>query len=168
MNKKIIFGLLSALIVSGCVGADITQAPIQFRQTKTLNEKGVSDFTARTYAKKKDGGRDELIGVACRFTAPGFYADFTTPAVVSTPDMGPRTPAGSIKCKFEGEEKLVVMRPFNETTAEIQANANSAGAGAGLLGVIVSGISASTQMSRRDAKLDIYGYPDAQVVFEKK
>ncbi len=166
MNFKTLTGVILAFAVSGCVGAEITQAPVQFKQTKTLNEKGVSDFTARTYVKKKDGGRDEVVGVPCKFTAPGFYANFVTPAVVSTPDMGPRTPAGSVKCTYNDKEKLVVMRPFNETTAEIQANANSAGAGAGILGVIVSGISASTQMSRRNASLDIYGYSDASVVFE--
>ena len=46
------------------------------------------------------------------------------------------------------------------------ALAAAAGAGAGLIGVIVTGISASTQKSRRDARLDIYGYNDVSVTFK--
>ncbi|WP_166417052.1 hypothetical protein [Cochlodiniinecator piscidefendens] len=157
--------LASILILAGCAGTEITQAPVQFSATQALNEKGITDFTARTYVRE-EGQRREVSGIPCRFSAPGFSASFTTPAVVMTPDMGGRTPSGSITCTYQGQEKLVVMRAINQTTAEIQANANAAGAGAGLIGVIVSGISASTQMSRRDANLDIYGYQNVAVQFE--
>ncbi len=164
LSKSAVVAGIGLIALAGCEVAEITQAPIQYVPTRNLNEKGVSDFTARTYLLS-DGSRKELSGVPCEFAAPGFGARFVTPAVVSTPDMGPRTPTGSLTCTHNGEEKLVIMRPFNETVAEIEQSAASAGAGAGLIGVIVSGISASTQKSRRDATLDQYGYPDAFVEF---
>jgi len=105
-------------------------------------------------------------GIPCKFGAPGFSSSFVTPAVVSTPDMGPRTPTGSVTCTYNGADKLEIMRPFNETVAEIETSAASAGAGAGIIGVIVAGISSSTQKSRRDANLDQYGYPDVTIVFK--
>jgi urea transporter len=58
------------------------------------------------------------------------------------------------------------MKPVNKTVQQIEQSAAAAGAGAGLIGVIVTGISASTQKSRRDARLDIYGYNDVFVTFK--
>lgn len=153
------------LVLSGCEVAEITQPPVQYRATKNLNEKGVSDFTARTFVTK-DGSRKEVSGIPCKFSAPGFSSSFVTPAVVSTPDMGPRTPTGSVTCSYNGADKLEIMRPINETVMQIETSAASAGAGAGLIGVIVTGISSSTQKSRRDANLDQYGYADVAVVFK--
>jgi hypothetical protein len=154
-----------ATLLAGCEQAEITQPPVQYHATTRLNEKGVSNFTARTFAMK-DGARTEVSGVPCKFAAPGFEASFVTPAVVSTPDMGPRTPAGSITCTYNGASKLEIMQPFNETVQQIEQSASAAGAGAGLIGVIVTGISSSSQKSRRDANLDVFGYPDVGVLFK--
>jgi hypothetical protein len=164
MKKVLVSAATGVLLLAGCEVAEITQPPVQYRATKNLNEKGVSDFTARTFLFE-GGSQKEVSGVPCKFSAPGFRSSFVTPAVVVTPDMGPRTPTGSITCSYNGADKLVIMRPYNETVAQIEQSANSAGAGAGLIGVIVSGISASTQKSRRDANLDQYGYPDVSVPF---
>ncbi len=164
--KIALYGVAIAVVfLSGCEVAEITQPPVQYKATKNLNEKGVSDFTARTFTAA-DGSRKEISGVPCKFDAPGFGSTFVTPAVVSTPDMGPRTPTGSITCSYNGGNKLEIMRPFNETVAQIEQSAANAGAGAGLIGVIVTGISASTQKSRRDANLDRYGYSDVSVMFK--
>jgi hypothetical protein len=165
MTRVITCAAVGVLFLTGCEMAEITQAPVQYVATKRLDEKGVSDFTARTYVTK-DGSRKEVSGVPCKFSAPGFRAQFVTPAVVATPDMGPRTPTGSLTCKYNGADKLVIMRPFNETVAKIEQSAAGAGIGAGIIGVIVSGISESTQKSRRDARLDQYGYRDAFVEFK--
>jgi len=162
---KATFLAIVSIAISGCEMAEITQAPIQYKATKQLNEKGVRDFTARTFALI-EGVQKEVSGVPCNFVAPGFGAKFVTPAVVSTPDMGTRTPAGSLTCRYGGVDKLIIMRPINETVAQIEQSAANAGAGAGLVGVIVSGISASNQKGRRDANLDQYGYPDAIVQFK--
>lgn len=165
MMKRLSSIAICGLFVAGCEQAEITQPPVQYVATKQLNEKGVSDFTARSFITA-DGTRKEISGVPCSFKAPGFRAKFVTPAVVATPDMGPRTPTGSLTCTYNGAEKLVIMRPFNETLAQIDQSAYAAGAGAGLLGVIVTGIAASNQKSRRDARLDQYGYPDTNVEFK--
>ena len=165
MSKTLVPVLLTIGVLAGCVGAEITQPPVQYVATKKLNEKGVNDFTARTFVRT-DGGIKELSGVPCEFAAPGFGAKFLTPAVVATPDMGPRTPTASITCKYNEKTKLEILKPVNLTITEIEQSANAAGAGAGLIGVIVSGISASSQKSRRDANLDRYGYLDVVVVIK--
>jgi hypothetical protein len=165
MKMKLLSAATVFVLLTGCEVAEITQPPVQYKATENLNEKGVSDFTARTFSTE-DGNRKELSGIKCEFSAPGFSSTFVSPAVVSTPDMGPRTPTGSLTCYHNGANKLVIMRPINETVAEIESSATNAGAGAGIIGVIVTGISSSTQKSRRDANLDQYGYPDAAVTFK--
>jgi hypothetical protein len=54
------------------------------------------------------------------------------------------------------------------TTLEIDTSAQRATAGAGLLGLVVGGISASVQRSRRDPMLDVYGYSDVNIEFRQK
>ncbi|KFE35939.1 hypothetical protein [Thioclava atlantica] len=125
---------------------------------------GTSNFTVRTYSTK--GSYQEVKGVPCTFKADGFHAEFTTPAVVVTPDMGPRTPVASISCVYQGEKVFRIVQPINDTTTKIDQNAAAAGAGAGLIGVIVTGISSSSQRARRDATLDVYGYPDQALQFK--
>ena len=165
MKTKLFSAAIISMGLTGCEVAEITQPPVQYKATKNLNEKGVSDFTSRTFVTT-DGSRKEVSGIPCKFKAPGFSASFVSPAVVSTPDMGPRTPTGSVTCSYNGKDKLQIMRPFNETVLQIEASAASAGAGGGLIGLIVTEISSSTQKSRRDANLDQYGYPDVTIVFK--
>jgi hypothetical protein len=165
MIKKPIALLALMTALAACEMADITQPPVQYRATKKLNEKGVTNFTLRTF-QFADGSRKELSGVPCKMTAPGFTASFVSPAVVSVPDMGPRTPAGSVSCSYNGATKLEILKPVNLTVRQIEQSAVAAGAGAGLIGVIVTGISSATQKSRRDPRLDAYGYIDTAVVFK--
>lgn len=165
MNKTLIGASFGVFFLAGCEMAEITQPPVQYKATKNLQEKGVRDFTAWTFTSIK-GSVKEVSGVPCKFAAPGFSSTFVTPAVVATPDMGPRTPTGSLSCTYNGVTKLEIMRPFNETVTQIEQSATNAGAGAGLIGVIVTGISAATQKSRRDATLDQFGYPDKSVIFK--
>ncbi|WP_417808471.1 hypothetical protein [Thioclava sp.] len=163
MNKAILL-IGAGAILSACAAAPIEQEPIPYRATKTLNEKGTSNFTVRTYSTK--GSYQEVKGVPCQFKADGFYADFVTPAVVVSPNMGPRTPVASLTCTYEGEKYFKIVQPINDTTTKIDQNASAAGAGAGLIGVIVTGISSSSQRARRDANLDVYGYPDIVAQFK--
>ena len=165
MNSRYLTAASLLVLLAACESAEITQPPVQYKATQKLGEKGVSSFTARTYLSK-GGDRKELSGVPCKFVAPGFHATFVTPALVSPPDRGPRTPAGSITCTYEDASKLEIMKPVNKTVQQIEQSAAAAGAGAGLIGGIVTGISASTQKSRRDARLDIYGYNDVSVTFK--
>ena len=167
MYLKISAALAATLVLAGCQMADITQPPVQYKATKKLDAKGVDSFTARTYVKTKDG-RKEVTGVPCKLTSPAFTASFVTPAVVTTPDMGQRTPPGSITCTYEGKTELVVMQVMNKTTASIEARAHSRAAGAGLLGIVVAEISASNQKARRDATLDVYGYHAVNVEFDMR
>ena len=87
MKTKLFSAAIISMGLTGCEVAEITQPPVQYKATKNLNEKGVSDFTSRTFVTT-DGSRKEVSGIPCKFKAPGFSASFVSPAVVSTPDMG--------------------------------------------------------------------------------
>ena len=162
MKKTMI--VLIGIALTGCAVTPIGQEPIRYRATRTLHEKGTSNLTVRAISTKE--GYNELAGVPCEFKADGYSSNFVTPAIVITPDMGPRTPVASLTCTFQGEKFFQIVQPINDTTMAIDQNASVAGAGAGLIGVIVSGISASAQRSRRDARLDVYGYPDITARFK--
>jgi hypothetical protein len=129
-----------------------------------LNENGTSTLTVRSVST--GGSYKELAGVPCEFKADGFSSRFVTPAEVVTPNMGLRTPVASLTCTLDGQKFFQIVQPMNDTTAAIDANASAAGAGAGLIGVIVTGISSSSQRARRDATLDVYGYPDITATFK--
>lgn len=147
----------------GCETVPIGQEPIPYKATKALNEKGTSNLTVRSVSMA--GGYREIAGVPCELKGDGFKSVFVTPAIVVTPDMGPRTPVASLTCTFEGKKFFEIVQPINDTVTSIDRNASAAGAGAGIIGVIVSGMSASTQRARRDATLDVYGYPDTTATF---
>ena len=162
MKKVIITVVFGAL--TGCAAVPIGQEPIPYTATKALNEKGTSNLTVRSVSTKD--GYKELAGVPCELKGDGFRSVFVTPAIVVTPDMGPRVPVASLTCTFEGKKFFQIIQPINETVTSIDRNASAAGAGAGLVGIVVSGISASSQRSRRDATLDVYGYPDVTATFK--
>jgi hypothetical protein len=164
MRIEGIFGLATVLFVAACAVAPIEQDPVQYQATTPLHEKGTTNFTVRTYDVKD--GLQELTGVPCEFKGEGFHASFTTPAVVVAPDMGPRTPVASLTCSYNGQKSFQIVQPVNITLQKIDENASASGAGAGIVGLIVSGISDSAQRSRRDATLDIYGYPNLVARFK--
>lgn len=157
MTRKFFLIAAALATLSACEVADITQAPIPYTATKSLKAKGTHNFTARTFVKSSKG-RNEVSGIPCTFTADGFKASFVTPALVTTPDMGQRTPPASITCKYKDVSKLEIMPAVNITVRDITASARSYGYGSGLVGLVVAGISESSQKSRRDATLDVYGY----------
>lgn len=163
-TKLILGGALIAL--AACQPAEIEQAPVPYTATKNLNNKGVSNFTVRSYIKHKGKAATEAKGVPCKFAGDGFRSSFVTPAILTAPDMGQLTPAASVTCTFNDKTKTVPMVAVNLTTNEIDARAMNMAAGGGLLGAVVGSISASTQKSRRDATLDRYGYNSVRVEFE--
>lgn len=164
MRIKSVAALGAVLAMSACAVAPIKQEPVQYKATMPLHEKGTSNFTVRTY--DMHDGYHEISGVPCTFKGHGFHSEFTTPAVVVAPDMGPRTPVASLTCEYNGQKSFQIVQPVNITLAKIDQNAQAAGAGAGLIGLIVTGISDSSQRSRRDATLDVYGYPDLRASFK--
>jgi len=157
--------LISLLLVASCTSLPIDQEPVQYKATKPLNENGTSDFTVRSYEAGAD--RKEIKGVPCVFKGLGFIAKFTTPAVVISPNMGPRTPVASLTCTYEGMRSFEIVKPVNRTVADINANARSIATNAGLIGAIVGEIAAAHQRSRRDPTLDVYGYPNLAATFKK-
>ena len=161
MNKAVIIAVCVSL--SGCAAVPIGQEPIPYTATKDLNEKGISNLTVRSVSM--NGTYQEIAGVPCELKGDGFRSTFVTPAIVVTPDMGPRTPVASLRCTHEGQAFFQILQPINDTVSSIDQNASAAGAGAGLVGIIVSGISASSQRARRDATLDVYGYADVTATF---
>jgi len=148
--------------LAGCAAVPIAQEPVVYRATKALHEKGTSNLTVRSASS---ASMQEITGVPCELKGDGFVSNFTTPAIVVTPDMGPRTPVASLTCTYDGKKFFQIVQPVNDTVNGIDQNASAAGAGAGIVGLIVSGISSSSQRARRDANLDVYGYPDITAMF---
>jgi hypothetical protein len=136
--KNTLLMVVGLTILSGCAAVPIAQEPIPYQTTKALHEKGTSNLTVRSVSMKD--GYQELKGVPCELKADGFKSNFVTPAVVVTPDMGPRTPVASLTCTYGDQKFFQILQPVNDTVKSIDANASAAGAGAGIIGVIVSGI----------------------------
>lgn len=164
MRKVTLLPLAAMAFLAACDGAEINQPPVPYTPTKTLNEAGVTSFTARAYLKA-DGERNELTGVSCTFKGDGFRSSFVTPAVVSAPNMQLRTPPASVTCTYNGVSKTQVMTPYNKTVADIQNQGASYGAGGGLLGAIIGGAIATSQVNERDPSLDIWAYRSVSVEF---
>ena len=165
MRLSLIPALVGALTLTACASTQINQAPVPYTTTKRLGEVGTSSFVVRTFAKVA-GKRSELTGVACSFAGDGFKSSFTTPALVISPNMQGRTPPASVSCLYQGETITRPITPFNETVAGINSGAMAAGAGAGLVGLLVGGAVAAAQTSARDVNQDVYGYADVEIVFE--
>ena len=164
MKKTTVLPLVAVLGIAACAGTEINQPPVPYVATKALNAVGSTTFTVRANAKV-DGRRTELTGVPCTFQGEGFRSSFTTPAKVISPNMQGRTPPASVSCTYNGATKTRVIEPFNKTGADINSGAMAAGAGAGLVGMIVGGAVAAAQTSARDVSQDVYGYPDVAIDF---
>lgn len=150
--------------ITACTSTEITQHPIEYTPKHSLNEKGTTSFTFRTFSKAS-GSRKELSGVDCKLNSSSFHSSFVTPAEVTAPDMGTRTPVASIECVHDGEEKIKILEPYNKTISDINSQANTNAAANGLIGAFIGGIAAGVQKSKRDPSEDIYSYRDGSVVF---
>jgi hypothetical protein len=166
MNIRFASLSVLTLFIAGCAATAINQAPVTYTATKNLQAKGSSTLTVRTYSTAPGKGRVELSGVPCQFNGQGFYSKFTTPAVVMTPDLGPRTSAASVTCNYDDQEKTIVAFAVNKTTTDIDRRVQQSTSGAGLVGLIVGSIASTSQKNRRDTSLDVYGYLDKSVTFK--
>lgn len=169
MNK--IIYLCSIAILAGCTTpAKITQAPISYSKARSFDTKSFksdTSFVVRTLTKSS-GSKAEITGVPCKFQGQGFSATFTSPAVVTAPNFGKKTPTTTLSCTYNEETVNSENKPFNLTTAQISARNQNAVAGHGLLGVLVASVATGIQKSRRDESKDVYAYRSKNVLFGAK
>lgn len=166
LRSKALFLAAPMLVLAACAQpVEISQPPVMYTATKPLNERGNTTLSARTYTKTKSG-REEIVGVACRFEGDGFASEFSSPAVLIAPELHTKTPPASVTCTYNGAVKTVVLTPFNRTTSEINDRALQLGAGGGVVGVLIGGAFATVQNAKRDAAQDVYAYPLAVVEFD--
>lgn len=157
--------VLALLALAACsVPAQIDQAPVPYTALKPLNEVGTSSFTVRVMNGETRFPK-EMTGIPCTFGGDGFVSSFTAPAVVTAPNMGPRTPAASVKCSYNGRTQTRALQAQNKTLGDITGTV-SAGANAGVVGVLVGGAVAAAQTVTRDKTADVWGYPDVTITFD--
>lgn len=165
MTIRFTLTLLAPLALVACaVPVEVDQAPVPYTALKPLNEVGTSSFTVRVMNGSSRIPK-EMTGIPCTFGGDGFVSSFTAPAVVTAPNMGPRTPAASVKCSFEGRTETRALQAQNRTLGDITGTV-SAGAQAGVVGVLVGGAVAAAQTVTRDKSADVWGYPDVTITFD--
>ncbi len=166
LNESILmFRFLTALPLLALLGAcssqmEITKPPVAYKTLKQLpanTYRGDAKTTVRTKAKTKNGS-SELSGVDCVLATPYTETQFQTPAHVMTPNLGPATPMAHLKCNYDNRAVQENMQPINVSLNERSQQARSSGAGAGIIGAVVSGIAAGINESKGDQPGDIHGY----------
>lgn len=155
----------AAIALSACTSMEITQPPVPYQATKSLNAIGSSSFTVRSFAKVS-GEIKEVAGVPCKLTADGFKSKFQTPANVIVPNLQVAMPVAALSCTNEGKTVSKTLEPVNNTISEISTRNQNATAGNGVLGALIGSMMASRQIARRDTTKDIYSYSDVRVDFE--
>lgn len=165
MSARPFAALVALFALAACeTPFQVEQAPVPYMTLKPLNEVGTSSFMVRA-VNTSSGRAKEMSGIACTFAGDGFVSSFTVPAVVVSPNMGPRTPPAAVKCVFDGRTKTVPLQPVNKTLTQIGSSV-ATGAAAGTVGVLVGGAVAAVQSLARDEQNDVFGYPDVTVTFD--
>lgn len=149
-----------AALLAGCAAPEITTAPVAYTATKPLDAKGSTVIEVRSY-KRANNSAQEVTGVPCTFQGDGFRSSFATPARVIAPNMQVRTPVAAVTCTYQGASRSVTLQPYNKTTANTVNGAMAAGAGAGVLGVLVGAAVGGIQNAARDENNDVWGYQDS-------
>jgi len=108
----------------------------------------------------KASQKTELTGVPCDVIGSGYNATVYTPAAVNVPMYGSRSKAVYVQCSYDGEQQDTSMRAINLTESQALAS----GAGAGVLGVIVT---TAVVAARKNKDQDEYGYNPVRLVFKK-
>ncbi|MFO1165343.1 MAG: hypothetical protein U1E55_09250 [Paracoccus sp. (in: a-proteobacteria)] len=144
---------------------EITKPPVAYKTLKSFPPnayRGDAKTTVRTKVKTKDGSR-ELAGASCSLTTPYSESQFQTPAYVMTPNLGPSTPTANLICKNGERSVQKNLVATNISLNERSQNARNSGAGAGIIGAVVSGIAAGINEGRGDQPTDVHGYHDIRV-----
>jgi len=173
--KRVMCAVTAVLLVASCEVADIETPPVSviskisgavrldvYAQSRSRGNpvprfRGQDTVQIRTFGKLSDGGTGEITGVPCRLETSLFYADFTTPVNLVTPDYGPSSPALFVQCTHsDGRKASVTRTTINQTAAQ----RNAQGAGTGILGAIIIG---AVNAARVDPAKDEFGYPAIRV-----
>lgn len=153
---------LPLLVLLGACSSqiEITKPPVAYKTIKQLpanTYRSDAKTTVRTRVKTKNGS-SELAGAACTLSTPYTESQFQTPAYVLTPNLGPSTPMAHLKCSNGDQMVQKNLPPTNISLNERSQSARNSGAGAGIIGAVVSGIAAGINESRGDRPGDIHGY----------
>ncbi|NHF71855.1 hypothetical protein [Paracoccus xiamenensis] len=151
-----LFSLLAACSSS----LEITQPPVAYKTVKQLpaqSYRGDAETTIRTRTKTNEGTR-ELAGASCTLSTTYTESQFQTPARVLTPNLGPATPTAHLKCSTGERAVQKNLSSHNISMAERSSKVRASGAGAGIIGAVVSGIVAGVNEGRGDQPTDVHGY----------
>lgn len=177
-KSKFIAFALTSVILTACVGAEITSPPVSITPTVPANAVGLDVYARdralgnpvprfrgqktvqiRTFGKGEKGGHTELSGIKCNIDAGVFKAAVITPANLNVPDYGPSSPALFVRCVDGQRSGSITVNAFNATNAGRQSGA----AGGGVLGAIIVGAVAA---SMRDDNKDDFQYPSISITLK--
>ncbi|MBM7068636.1 hypothetical protein [Actibacterium sp. 188UL27-1] len=163
--------IIVALSVTACAPAEIKTPPVTVTPNVPSKASGIDVYArdrargnpvprfrgqnivqVRTRGKGSDNKTSELSGVPCNMDSGVYKAKFRSPANVIVPDYGPNSPAIFVRCVLDKASGSATVSAYNLTN---QQRVN-AGAGAGLLGVLVAGAVAA---AKRDDTKDDFAYP---------
>lgn len=176
MSKLSTYALLFAsLVISGCVGAEITSPPVMVTPKNPRGAVGIDVYAGdrargnpvprfrgqktvqvRTNGKSADSSFGELSGIKCNVDAGVYQATVITPANLIVPDYGPSSPAIFVRCVNGTVSGSSTVNAYNASNAQRQASA----AGGGILGAIIVGAVAASAM---DDSKDDFQYPQITV-----
>lgn len=159
--KTAVIVLPVLILLSACSSKlEITQPPIAYKTVKPLptqTYRGDAETTVRTRVETSEGKR-EVSGASCTLTNGYIESRFQTPARVLTPNLGPATPTGTLRCETADRAAQANLPAVNISLAERSSNARSSGAGGGIIGAIAGGIIAGINEGRGDRPTDVHGY----------
>ncbi|MBV7410815.1 hypothetical protein KJP29_17665 [Maritimibacter sp. DP1N21-5] len=164
MSRILISFVTLSLLAACSAPLTVNQAPVPYTATKPLYENGTSSFTVRVLNGSGRIAR-EMSGIPCTFQGDGFQSSFVAPAVVVSPNLGPRTPVASVTCSFEGNSQTRPLQPINKTLQQISGSV-STGSTVGAVGAVAGAAVAAVQSVTRKEDNDVFGYPDVEIVFQ--
>ncbi len=169
MKKALL--LLSAASLFACVQqAEITSPPVNVVQTAGFASDDLRGFDAveiRSFLQDDpEKSAAEVSGAQCTLQGSGFNAQFVTPSIVSVPNFGKASRNVSVNCTLNDKSVNQIVEINNLSAAKRVQATSSAGAGFGIVGVIVASAVATTQAG--DQPGDLYGYTDIGITFGKE
>jgi hypothetical protein len=184
--KKAICACLAAIAVAGCAAKPLTVGSITSIQPTNgatgtdvyANQRAagiaVPEYSGdqlveiRTYEHKDGEGGVEMADASCTVSAGTFKAAMTTPARVRVPLYKDKSESLAVQCTKPGfKPEMISLAAFDKTRADRYGNITSAGASAGLIGVVASVAIAGVIDASSDSTQNIWYYPPAKIVLER-
>lgn len=135
--------------------------------------RGNQIIEVRTYLPRIDDfgnevAGQEIAGASCEAILDTHRATVRTPGGVHVPLYGYVTAPMSLECEMPGFGKsIVVAQPYNKTISDRRASTSAAGAGGGLLGVLVATVIVEGINAASDETNDEFVYAVPPILMRK-